>query len=100
MLNNDPYIIHFIHRWWAWVTVGFLVTLALRIRGQSRKASIAIHSAYGVQLLLGIATVMTGVSIHFAVLHQAVGALVVISTTWGMHLLGRIHSGVANRLPP
>lgn len=89
MLNNDPYVIHFIHRWWAWVTVGFLVVLALRIRVQSRKTSIAIHSAYGVQILLGIATVITGISIHFAVLHQAVGALVVISTAWGVHILGR-----------
>jgi len=94
MLNNDPYIIHFIHRWWAWVTVGFLISLALRIRTQSRKASIAIHSAYGVQVLLGIVTVMTSVSIHFAVLHQAVGALVVISTAWGVHLLGRYPSVV------
>jgi cytochrome c oxidase assembly protein subunit 15 len=97
MLNNDPYVIHFIHRWWAWVTVGFLIVLARRVRGQSRKASIAIHSAYGVQVLLGIATVMTGVSIHFAVLHQAVGALVVISTVWGMHLLGRNPAVVGSR---
>jgi cytochrome c oxidase assembly protein subunit 15 len=88
-LNNNHYMIHFIHRWWAWVTVGFLIVLARRIRKQSRKASIAIHSAFGVQILLGIATVMTSVNIHFAVLHQAVGALVVISTTWGVHLLGR-----------
>jgi cytochrome c oxidase assembly protein subunit 15 len=89
MINNDPYVIHFIHRWWAWVAVGVLILLARRVRTQSRKASIAIHSAYGVQVLLGIATVMTGVGIHFAVLHQAVGALVVISTAWGVHLLGR-----------
>lgn len=96
MLNNDPYVIHFIHRWWAWITVGFLATLAWRVRVQSRKASTAIHSAYGVQILLGIATVMTGVSIHLAVLHQAVGALVVISTAWGVHLLGRYPSVVDN----
>jgi len=95
MLNNDPYIIHFIHRWWAWVTVGFLISLALRIRTQSRKASIAIHSAYSVQVLLGIVTVMTSVSIHFAVLHQAVGALVVISTAWGVQLLGRYPSVIS-----
>lgn len=94
MLNNDPYLIHFIHRWWAWVTVGFLVALAMRIREQSRKASIAIHSTYGIQILLGIATVVTTVNINFAVLHQAVGALVVISTAWGVHLLGRSPSGV------
>ena len=89
MLNNDIYVIHYIHRWWAWVTVGFLITLAWRIRGHSKKASAAIHSAYGVQILLGIATVLSSVNIHFAVLHQAVGALVVISTAWGVHLLGR-----------
>jgi cytochrome c oxidase assembly protein subunit 15 len=88
-LNNDHYMIHFIHRWWAFVTVGFLFVLAWRIRQQSIKASIAIHSAYGVQILLGIGTVLTSVDINFAVLHQAVGALVVISTTWGVHILGR-----------
>jgi cytochrome c oxidase assembly protein subunit 15 len=93
-LNNDHYMIHFIHRWWAWVTVGFLIVLARRIRKQSRKASIAIHSAFGVQILLGIATVMTSVNIHFAVLHQAVGALVVISTAWGVHILGRYTTDV------
>jgi cytochrome c oxidase assembly protein subunit 15 len=88
-INNDHYIIHFIHRWWAWVTVGMLITLAWRIRKQSKKAAIAIHSAYSAQMLLGIATVLTSVNINFAVLHQAVGALVVISVAWGLHLLGR-----------
>ncbi len=89
LLNNHPVLIHFIHRWWAFVTVGFLIMLARRVRGQSRAASIAIHSAFGIQMVIGIATVMTGVNIYFAVLHQAVGALVVIATTWGVHLSGR-----------
>jgi len=88
-LNNDPYLIHFFHRWWAWVVVGFLIVLARRVRGQSRAASIAIHSAFGIQILLGIATVMTGMNIVVAVLHQAVGALVVAATVWGVYILGR-----------
>ena len=75
------------------MAVGFLIVLARSVRSQSRKASIAIHSAFGVQVVLGIATVMTGVNIHYAVLHQAVGALVVMSTVWGMHLLGRDQTG-------
>lgn len=58
----------------------------------ARPASIAIHTAFGVQILLGIATVMTGVNIVLAVLHQAVGALVVASTVWGAHVIGR-HDG-------
>ena len=88
-LNNDPYLIHFIHRWWAWVVVGFLLLLARKIRPIDRRSSIAIHIAFGSQILLGIATVMTGVDIHLAVLHQAVGALVVAATVWGVHILGR-----------
>jgi len=88
-LNNDPYLIHFIHRWWAWVVVGFLIILARKVRQIDRRSSVAIHIAFGSQILLGIATVMTGIDIHLAVLHQAVGALVVASTVWGVHLLGR-----------
>ena len=88
-LNNDPYLIHFIHRWWAWVVVGFLLVLARQVRSLDRRSSVAIHIAFGSQVLLGIATVVTGIDIHLAVLHQAVGALVVASTVWGVHLLGR-----------
>lgn len=88
-LSNDPYLIHFIHRWWAWVVVGFLVLLARKVRPIDRRSSVAIHIAFGSQILLGIATVMTGIDIHLAVMHQALGALVVASTVWGVHLLGR-----------
>ncbi|SIN60979.1 cytochrome c oxidase assembly protein subunit 15 [Parasphingorhabdus marina DSM 22363] len=92
-LHSDPYLTHFIHRWWAWVVVGFLVVLARRVRKEVRPASVAIHTAFGVQILLGIATVMTGMDITLAVLHQAVGALVVVATVWGVHVLGRSNQG-------
>jgi len=89
-LANDPFLVHFIHRWWAWVLVAALVIFARQVRrGPSgRLASIAIHSAFGTQILLGIATVMTGVAIWVAALHQAVGALLVAATVWGAHVLG------------
>lgn len=88
-LLNDPFLLHFLHRWWAWVVVAVLVVLARRVRGRSRQASVAIHSAFGLQIILGIATVMTGIELWLAVLHQLVGALVVLSTAWGAHALGR-----------
>jgi cytochrome c oxidase assembly protein subunit 15 len=89
-LANDPFLTHFVHRWWAWVAVIALIMLARRTKKAGvRSASIAIHSAFGVQILLGIATVMTGVNIVLAVLHQAVGALVVASAAWGVHVIGR-----------
>jgi len=90
VLTNDPFVIHFVHRWWAWVALGALILLARRVKQAGvRPASIAIHISVGTQMLLGIATVMTGVNIGLAVLHQAVGALVVASTSWGLHVLGR-----------
>jgi heme a synthase len=89
-LTHDMYLLHFLHRWWAWIAVAALVLLARRVKqAGNRSASVAIHSAFGVQIVLGIATVLSGMNIIFAVLHQAVGALLVASTLWGAHALGR-----------
>jgi cytochrome c oxidase assembly protein subunit 15 len=87
--GNDPFLIHFLHRWWAWVVVALLVVLARKVRRTARSASIAVHSAFGTQILLGIATVWSGVALWLAVLHQSVGALLVAATVWGVHALGR-----------
>ena len=89
-LANDPFLIHFIHRWWAWLVLAAMIVFARAIkRGGERAPSIAIHSALGTQILLGILTVLTGVNIVLATLHQAVGALLVAATAWGAHSLGR-----------
>ncbi|MBX9644108.1 MAG: COX15/CtaA family protein [Novosphingobium sp.] len=86
---SDPYLVHFIHRWWAWVVVAILIVLARKLRVLDRRASIAIHSAFGIQILLGIATVWSGVALWLAALHQLTGALLVLAATWGVHRLGR-----------
>ncbi|ATY34545.1 heme A synthase [Sphingomonas psychrotolerans] len=88
-LFNDPAIVHFVHRWWAWVAVAALILLARATRGIDRRASIAIHSAFGIQILLGIATVMSNMNITLAALHQFTGALLVIATAWGAHAVGQ-----------
>ncbi len=88
-LVNDPRIVHFIHRWWAWVAVAGLILLARAARrAGNRRASIAIHIAFGTQILLGIATVMSGVDITLAALHQLVGATLLAATVWGAHVIG------------
>ncbi|KUR78249.1 COX15/CtaA family protein [Novosphingobium sp. FSW06-99] len=88
--GHDPYLVHFLHRWWAWVVVAILVVLARQVRRSgNRPASIALHSAFGTQVLLGIATVWSGVWLPLAVLHQLTGALLVVATTWAAHALGR-----------
>lgn len=90
-LTHDPFLIHFMHRWWAWVVGAVLVVFARKVRKVpgARPASVAIHSAFGTQIILGILTVLSGIAIWLAVLHQATGALLVAATVWGAHELGR-----------
>ena len=89
-LFADPAIVHFIHRWWAWLAVAALIVLARKARSAgNRRASVAIHSAFGIQILLGIGVVMAGVPIWLAALHQTVGALLVAAAAWGAHAAGR-----------
>ena len=85
---NDPYLVHFLHRWWAFALVAVLIVMARQLRAAGdRRASVAIHITFGIQILLGIATVMSGMSIVLAVLHQLVGAVLVIVTVSGAHRL-------------
>jgi cytochrome c oxidase assembly protein subunit 15 len=90
-LTHDPFLLHFSHRWWAWVVVLVLVLFARKLRkvDGGRRAGIAIHSAFGTQIILGILTVLSGIALWLAVLHQATGALLVAATVWGAHALGR-----------
>ncbi len=87
-LTHDPYLIHFLHRWWAFVALVGLVLLARHLKPLNRRAAVAIHAVVGVQILIGISTVMSGIALPWAVLHQAVGALLVAATAWGAHALG------------
>lgn len=87
---SDPFLTHFEHRWWAWAVVAMLVVMGRKLRqAGARPASIAVHAAFGTQVLLGIATVMSGIALWLAVLHQLVGALLLAACTWGAHALGR-----------
>ncbi|MES2325915.1 MAG: COX15/CtaA family protein [Pseudomonadota bacterium] len=89
-MTHDLYLLNFIHRWWAWVVVAVLVLFARQVRRVegARAASIAIHSAFGTQIILGILTVLSGIAIWLAVLHQATGTLLLAATVWGAHELG------------
>ena len=88
-VSSDPYLVHFLHRWWAWVSAAGLFLLAARAkRAGERRASIAIHASVGTQIALGIATVVSGIALPLAVLHQAVGALVVAAAAFAAHAVG------------
>lgn len=87
-LTHDPFLLQFLHRWWAFVAVAALVWLARGVRPADRFAAVALNAAFGTMVLLGIATVMSGVSLWIAAAHQLVGALTVIMAVRAMHSLG------------
>ncbi|HWK41064.1 MAG TPA: COX15/CtaA family protein [Croceibacterium sp.] len=86
--THDPFLLHFLHRWWAWMVVAMLIVLARRVRVKDRRTSVAIHVAFGTQIILGIATVLSGVNLELAAMHQLVGALLVGAVSWGAHVDG------------
>ncbi len=90
-MTHDLFLLHFEHRWWAWLVVATLVVFARKVKRAEggRAASIAIHSAFGTQIILGILTVLSGIALWLAVLHQATGALLLAATIWGAHELGQ-----------
>jgi len=88
-LSHDPYLIHFVHRWWAWGVAVLLILFARRVKPVCRPASIAINAALGTQILLGISTVTSGVALPLAAAHQAVGALLLAAVVWGAHAIGQ-----------
>lgn len=89
-ITNDPFLLHFLHRWWSWAAALALLWLArsLARRGAKREAGLLLI-VVAAQMMLGIATVLSGVSLWIAVLHQVVGAILVATAAAALHRLGR-----------
>ncbi|MCF8709459.1 COX15/CtaA family protein [Rhizorhapis sp. SPR117] len=87
---DNPIVVQFAHRWFAWVVAGALVLLALRTqRVGSKGPAHAVMTLVGLQIILGISTLLSGVALWIAVAHQAVAALLVAATVICCHQLGR-----------
>ena len=90
MRNHPRYLELMFGAWWAGLVVALMVVMGRSLRRvKARPVSIALHSAFGTQILLGIATVMTGIALWLAALHQLTGALLLAITVWAAHRLGR-----------
>jgi cytochrome c oxidase assembly protein subunit 15 len=89
-LTNDPFLIHFLHRWWSWVAALALLLLArsLARRGARTEARLLV-AVVTAQMLLGVWTVVSGVSMWVAVMHQVMGAILVAIAAAALHRLGR-----------
>src|SRR3546814_12227700 len=73
---DNPIVVQFVHRWLAFAVAAMAAILAAEAwRRRFHGAAIAVAGAALVQILLGIATLMSGLDIHIAVAHTAMAAL-------------------------
>jgi cytochrome c oxidase assembly protein subunit 15 len=86
---DNPVVVQFIHRWWAFLTAAGLVWLAVRATRTGGKAGVWVIVLVTLQIVLGIATLLSGVQIDLAVAHQANAALLLIATVCAAHAIGR-----------
>ena len=92
---DNPVVVQFIHRWWAFAAAAALCWLAVAATRAGSRAGFWVVGLVTLQVMLGIATLTTGVLIDVAVAHQANAALLLIATVVAAHAVG-----TRNRLPP
>jgi heme a synthase len=97
-LVDNPVVVQFIHRWWAFVAAAALVWLGVRaIRSGARLDGVALHIIVTAQVLLGISTLLSGMVLWIAVAHQGVAALLVIAFARCAHATGSRKVGLRQR---
>ena len=86
---DNPIVVQFVHRWLAWIVAGFALALAIAAWEQRfRLEAVAVVAAVTLQILLGVATLLSGVEIWIAVTHQAMAALLLAAIIVTSHRLG------------
>ena len=89
--TNDPFLIHFLHRWWSWVAAAALLLLARGLaRADAGRDAVLLIAVLAAQMTLGILTVVTGMQMWIAVAHQVVGAILVVILAAALHRRGRV----------
>lgn len=89
---DNPVVVQFIHRWLAFAAAGTLLWLGYRAAGAGAvRPGVWVAALVGLQIALGVATLLTGVHIGVAVAHQLNAALLLIAAVAAAHAVGRAH---------
>jgi cytochrome c oxidase assembly protein subunit 15 len=88
-LVDNPVVVQFVHRWFAFA----VAAAALLLAGQAGRkglvlAAAAVALTVVLQILLGIATLLTGVDLTIAVAHQGMAVLLLASILYAAHRIG------------
>ena len=93
-LVDNPIVVQFVHRWLAFVVAGLAIALAMRAWGRGiHFPAAAVIATVLLQILLGIATLLTGVELWLGVAHQAMAALLLAAIIVTAHRLGERRLG-------
>jgi len=88
-LVDNPIVVQFVHRWLAFAVAAAVFLLAAKAwRHRLLLWGYALVAIVCAQILLGIATLISGVDIVIAVTHQATAVLLLGATVWVAHALG------------
>ena len=85
---DNPIVVQFIHRWFAFAAAAGLIWLAVKATKTGSSAGFFVVGLVTLQIMLGIATLMTGVQIDVAVAHQGNAALLLIAAVFAAHAVG------------
>jgi cytochrome c oxidase assembly protein subunit 15 len=88
-LVDNPIVVQFVHRWLAWAVAAMVVLLADAAwrKGHRNHASVLLV-AVGLQISLGISTLLSGVRIPIAAAHQGMAVLLLATILTVSHRLG------------
>jgi cytochrome c oxidase assembly protein subunit 15 len=88
-LVDNPIVVQFVHRWLAWAVAAMVVLLADAAwrKGHRNHASVLLV-AVGLQISLGISTLLSGVRIPIAAAHQGMAVLLLATILAASHRLG------------
>ena len=87
-IRDNPIVVQFMHRWWAWVAASGAILLGFSARRKWPAAVYLITGLVAVQILLGIETLLSGVAIPIAAAHQAVAVLLLAALVVSAHKIG------------
>jgi cytochrome c oxidase assembly protein subunit 15 len=86
---DNPIVVQFVHRWLAWAVAVLVALLAAAAWRRGRKAyAMALIVAVGLQISLGISTLLSGVAIPIAAAHQGMAVLLLATLLATSHVLG------------
>ena len=88
-LIDNPIVVQFSHRWFAWIAAGAALSLAVRAGRTGAGWALPLTiGLVGLQIGLGIATLTSGVAIPIAAAHQAVAVLLLATLVACAHRTG------------